>query len=220
MWLFIVGVAFGSFALGYVAVRIAFKGKPGVQPKWSGLLIGGATMVGVLALNWVLGRFGISLFRPNTSASTLFWIATSVVMLFALVVHAWKSRHAGAVLLDLGKGRRVFFLAIGSLCFVASIGPIATGSGSFWQAVMNLELAALFLMQAFTPFQLREQGIQLNQGLVPWRKLKSYYWSKSDTLTISTRSWPGWNSRFELQVPPEHVGSINQILSEHTPLAP
>jgi len=214
--LLVAGIALGSFGLGFLAVKKGLAGKPGLQPNSRGPILGGLSGLAVLIVYRLLNKYGQDIFEPQTLANSTFWAALSLLMVSSVAVQVWQCRRAGGVLLDLGQPRRRFFLMMTAVAVVPAVLLLFAAPGrGIWQTLCSLTMGAGFLRQALSRFQIRERGIATGNGLLKWEKLKSFYWSKRGTVSITTSTMP-WSNKFDLQVPVEHVEIIERILMQHT----
>src|SRR5205823_6187159 len=185
-------------------------GKPGIQPNWRGLILGGLSGLAVFIVYRLLKNYGQDIFKLQTPANRTFWAALSLLMVAGVTVQLWQSRHRGNVLLDFGQPRKRFYLVMTGVAAVPAILVLfGAPGGGIWQVLCYVMMSASFMRQALSRFQIRERGIATGNGFFKWEKLKSFYWSKPDTVSITTTRIMPWSSRFDLQVPVEHVATID-----------
>ncbi len=217
MWLLALAIGVGSFGLGMLAVKKALADRPGVQPNSRGLILGAVSGLAVMILYLVLKHYGQDIFKSETTAGQTFWAVLSLFMIFSIAWQIWQRRQGGDVLLDLGHPtRRLHLVMAGVVALPALMQVFTARPGSTWQALFYLTMAAMFVCQGLSALQIREGGIASAGGLLKWQKVKSFYWKKRDTVSITTTSKMPWSSNFDLQVPIEQVDTIEHLLTQHT----
>jgi hypothetical protein len=119
-------------------------------------------------------------------------------------------RNAGGqVLVDCGPhpARWLFLFEAGLFALVGAGGCLAIGGISMAprvaSAVFGLVVAVYWLVLATSRLQVKERGLWLYTGLLPWHKVESFSWTPDSTLQVTVRGTFARLRHGALPVPPE-----------------
>jgi Domain of unknown function (DUF5673) len=149
-----------------------------------------------------------------------FEFACLVPLLIVVGVLILARRGRGRVLVDLGPDRmRTFFWAVGILCLTAALmglaGAIVNSSARtlsvLFLPIMQIGLAAMFIVRGMGRVQITEHGLWQNSGLLRWAQIASYRWNEDSTeLTLQGPS----PIPAKLSVPPERKQAVQDLLMQ------
>ncbi|HEV8001879.1 MAG TPA: DUF5673 domain-containing protein [Planctomycetaceae bacterium] len=150
----------------------------------------------------------------------IFELACLVPLVIVVGVLIRTRRGRGRVLLDLGPDQmRTFFLVVAIVCLTAAImgwaGAIMNSSGRtmsvFFLPVMQIVLAAMFIVRGMGRVQITENGLWQNSSLLRWTQIGSYHWIGDSTeLTLQGPS----PIPTKLSVPPERKQAVQDLLMQ------
>lgn len=178
----------------------------------------GTTVLGVLLFRFVPRNVRIDGFVVFELGSVLFVVG------FAGYIQ-YRTKQAGALLLDLGQPRALRFLRIigylmVAVAIVSAVFSIVDRDMSLKdvaELLFRLSLGGFQVLLGSQHTQLREQGLLANGELLWWHKVTGYQWEvdRSTTLTLQVNTVLPMGRRPSLPIPPEHRDAVDRFLAQH-----
>lgn len=208
--------------LSYVLARRTLGPTAGTRRFLSVLPI----LLGCLMLS-VLGVLFIS-FAPRsvrTNGFIIFQVGFVLLTCGFIGYMQYRTRHAGALLLDLGWPRQQRFLAIIGLIMAASAvifavlslleGGMTIERGT--STLFQVTLASFYVFIATRRTQLREHGLLVSGDVIRWHTITGYHWERDrlNTLTLRTNRNMFAATRPSLPIPPQHRDAVDRLLAQH-----
>src|SRR5579864_2742901 len=150
------------------------------------------------------------------AASDCLWLALSAGWFVIAGAGMWRRKHAGPVLLDLGRvDGHVIYLLIGVVVEVASMYGLFFLGRKMFVSLFFLGWGFTLITNAQNRFQIRESGL-FGRGLrmIKWEKITGYQISPIGTLSLKLQSGR-W--RFFCDVLPEVRPDATRILALKCP---
>ncbi len=173
---------------------------------------------------------GVLLFRfvPRNTLINGFVVFNLGFVLFvcgAVGYMQYRTRQAGALLLDLGLPRSHRFLRnagflILTMAIVSAVFPIVDRHITVKDVadiLFRVTMGSFWLLLATRPMQLREQGLLANGDLLRWHKITGYQWEadRPSTLTLRVNTLLPMGKRPSLPVPPEHRDAVDHLFARY-----
>ncbi len=178
----------------------------------------GLMVLGIL-LAWVLFRSGIM--TGFVGLQYGFVLAIGVLVGYML----YRTRQAGALLVDLGPPRLQRFLRIiGMLQLVrAGMGAVLAlvhrnfTSDDLARIAFQVAMGSWFTFQGTRRTQLREHGLVAGGDLLRWHNITGYQWEtdRPNTLTLQVNTKMAIVRRPCLPILPEHHDAVDRILAQY-----
>jgi len=227
-WILLLVPLLLALPLAYVVARRTFGPTAGTRRFRAVLpILLGGTVLPVLVL--------VLLFRfvPRNAWTNGFVVFNLGFVLFVCGLAGYmqyRTRQAGALLLDLGQPRsQRFFLIIGFLFLALAI--VSGGLLLLDGDITIKDVSDILFRVAFGSFQvllgtrrmqLREQGLLVSGDLLRWRKILGYHWEadRPNTLTLQVNTLQQMFTRPSLSIPPEHRDAVDRLLAQYVGRAP
>jgi hypothetical protein len=165
--LFVLG-GFGLAVAAYLLFASYMRRSDGVQPGYIGLVIMCVSMVGFLAVWFVLRRFGMDLLHGEPR--DVFWLLLGVVWLLSAAWLIYERRVSGTVLMDLGRAPMSKVPTTFAAILIALAVSRAATPESRVQAFAYMAWSAWFFVMGRGRLQITERGIVAG-GLLGWRRI-------------------------------------------------
>lgn len=180
-------------------------------------------MLGMLVLGGVLARVLMRSERTNGLVVFQYGFVLAIGALMGYMLY--RTRQAGALLLDLGPPRPQRFLRIigvlelvlaGVVAVLAFIERTFTGD-DFARIVFQAAMGSWFMFQGTRRTQLREHGLVTSGDLLRWHNITGYQWEtdRPNTLTLQVNTKIAMVQGPSLPIPPQHRDAVDRILAQY-----
>jgi hypothetical protein len=148
-----------------------------------------------------------------------------LTMLTFFLTWLFGRNAGGQVLVDCGPhpARWLFLFEAGLFALVGGGGCLALGGSSMAprvaSAVFGLVVAVYWLVLAASRLQVKERGLWLYTGLLPWHKVESFSWTPDSTLQVTVSGTFARLRHGALPVPPEFRQDVEKALKQRCPSA-
>jgi len=203
--------ACGVMLVAYLLVMFYLRGKDGVQPGYTGLLIAATSMGCFLAIVYVLLGFGVDL--RSGQPRQIVWLVLGIVWLVSAVRIASQRQSSGTVLMDFGPTPMFRLQMVFGVLMVVLAIALAINRESRAQSFGYAAWSALFFVMARGRFQVRDRGI-MTSGLLTWNRITRCVATADNTVRLHLNK--GLQRAVDLKLPADRRDEFIQLVSRRT----